>query len=70
MYAKVQGARNVKAFFIGLLQQKSYQQLADEKRLHLVKVKSENGNYPIVLASPAQTRKPEEVPSNKSLDFI
>jgi len=50
--------------------QKSYQQLADEKRLHLVKVKSENGNYPVVLASPAQIRKPEEVPSNEPLDFM
>lgn len=49
--------------------QKSYQQLADEKRLHLVEFKSENGNYPVVLASPSQIRKPEEVPPNEILDF-
>jgi len=49
--------------------QRSYQQLADEKRLHVVEFKSENGNYPVVLASPAQVRKPKEVPSNEPLDF-
>ncbi|KAL6261327.1 hypothetical protein P5V15_008847 [Pogonomyrmex californicus] len=73
MYAKVEGAKNVKhiikAFFIGLLQQKSYQQLADEKQLHLVEFKSENGNYPVVIASPSQVRKPEEVATHEILDF-
>ncbi|XP_072761676.1 small ribosomal subunit protein uS5m [Anoplolepis gracilipes] len=73
MYAKVEGAKNVKhiikAFFIGLLQQKSYQQLADEKQLHLVEFKEENGNYPVVLASPSKIRKPEQVSSNETLDF-
>lgn len=49
--------------------QKSYQQLADEKKLHLVEFRSENGNYPIVIASPSQVRKPEEVPSHEILDF-
>lgn len=49
--------------------QKSYQQLADEKRLHLVEFKSENGNYPVVLASPSEVRKPQEVLSNETLDF-
>jgi len=48
--------------------QKSYQQLADKKRLHLVKFKSENGNYPVVFASPAQVRKPE-VPMSLSILF-
>ncbi|KAG5346930.1 RT05 protein, partial [Acromyrmex charruanus] len=73
MYAKVEGSINlqhiIKAFFIGLLQQKSYQQLADEKRLHLVEFKSENGNYPEVIASPSKVRKPEEVKSHEILDF-
>jgi len=49
--------------------QKSYQQLADEKRLHLVEFKSENGNYPVVIASPSEVRKPEEVTSHEILDF-
>ncbi|KYN28944.1 28S ribosomal protein S5, mitochondrial [Trachymyrmex cornetzi] len=73
MYAKVEGCINlqhiIKAFFIGLLQQKSYQQLADEKQLHLVEFKSENGNYPEVVASPSKVRKSEEVKSNENLDF-
>ncbi|XP_070157758.1 small ribosomal subunit protein uS5m [Polyergus mexicanus] len=73
MYAKIEGAKNVKhlikAFFIGLLQQKSYQQLADEKRLHLVEFNPENGNYPVILASPSEVRKSEEIPSNETLDF-
>jgi small subunit ribosomal protein S5 len=49
--------------------QKSYQQLADEKQLHLVEFKSENGNYPVVMASPSQVRKPEQVASQEILDF-
>lgn len=49
--------------------QKSYQQLADEKRLHLVEFKSENENYPVVIASPLQVRKPEEMTSHEILDF-
>ncbi|KYN06249.1 PREDICTED: 28S ribosomal protein S5, mitochondrial [Cyphomyrmex costatus] len=73
MHAKIEGSTNlqhiIKAFFIGLLQQKSYQQLADEKRLHLVEFKSENGNYPVVIASPSKVRKPEEIASNEILDF-
>ncbi|XP_011686328.1 PREDICTED: 28S ribosomal protein S5, mitochondrial-like [Wasmannia auropunctata] len=73
IYAKVEGPINlqhiIKAFFIGLLQQKSYQQLADEKRLHLVEFKSENGNYPVVIASPSEVRKPKEVSSRETLDF-
>lgn len=49
--------------------QKSYQQLADEKRLHLVEFKSENGNYPVVIVSPSEVRKSEEVASHEILDF-
>lgn len=37
--------------------------------MHLVEFKSENGNYPVVLASPLEVRKPQEVPSNETLDF-
>lgn len=43
--------------------------MADEKRLHLVELRPENGNYPVVLASPSTVRKPEEIPSNEILDF-
>jgi len=37
--------------------------------LHLVEFKSENGNYPVVIASPSEVRKPEEVTSHEILDF-
>ncbi|XP_020279303.1 28S ribosomal protein S5, mitochondrial [Pseudomyrmex gracilis] len=73
LYAKVEGPKNVqhivKAFFIGLLQQKSHQQLADEKQLHLVEFRSETENIPIVVASPSKVRKEEEILSNEVLDF-
>ncbi|XP_012226046.1 small ribosomal subunit protein uS5m [Linepithema humile] len=73
IYAKVEGSKNlqniIKAFFIGLLRQKSYQQLADEKRLHLVEFRSENGNYPEVIASPLKVRKAEEVQSHEIRNF-
>ncbi|XP_011864627.1 PREDICTED: 28S ribosomal protein S5, mitochondrial [Vollenhovia emeryi] len=73
MHAKVEGSTNlqhiIKAFFIGLLQQKSYQQLADEKQLHLVEFRSENGNYPKVIASPSQVRTSDQVSSHEILDF-
>jgi len=49
--------------------QKSHQQLADEKQLHLVELRAENEDYPVVVASPSKVRKPHEVPSNEILDF-
>ncbi|XP_011303580.1 28S ribosomal protein S5, mitochondrial [Fopius arisanus] len=73
LYAKVEGSRClqhiIKAFFIGLLQQKTHEQLAEEKQLHLVELKAENGNYPVVVASPSIVRKPEEIPSTEVMDF-
>ncbi|KAF7991950.1 hypothetical protein HCN44_010751 [Aphidius gifuensis] len=73
IYAKIEGSKNlqkiVKAFFIGLLQQKTYQQLAEEKGLHLVELKKENEDLPIVIASPSVVRKPEEISSSEIMDF-
>ncbi|XP_063984690.1 small ribosomal subunit protein uS5m [Diachasmimorpha longicaudata] len=73
LYAKVEGSHRlqhiIKAFFVGLLQQKSHEQLAEEKQLHLVEFRAENGNYPVVVASPSIVRKPEEIPSTEVLDF-
>lgn len=43
--------------------------MADEKRLHLVEFRSENGDYPVVVASPSVVRKPEEIPTSEILDF-
>jgi len=74
IYVKVEGAINVqnitKAFFLGLMRQKTHQQLADEKRLHLVEFREENLNFPKVVASPTSAvRKTEEIPKNEDLDF-
>lgn len=73
LHAKVEGAMNVqhitKAFFLGLLQQKTHQQLAEEKQLHVVEFRNENGNFPRILASPQQCRKPHEIKSDEILDF-
>ncbi|KPI92218.1 28S ribosomal protein S5, mitochondrial [Papilio xuthus] len=72
--AKVEGSHNlqhiVKAFFIGLLQQRTHQQLAEEKKLHLVEYKDENEYYPTVVASPSVVRTKDEIPKDETLDFI
>ncbi|XP_075222075.1 mitochondrial ribosomal protein S5 [Lycorma delicatula] len=56
LYAKVEGPMNVqnitKAFFIGLLRQKTHEQLAEETNLHLVELREENDYFPEVVASP------------------
>ncbi|XP_026743286.1 28S ribosomal protein S5, mitochondrial-like [Trichoplusia ni] len=71
--AKVEGSNNlqhiVKAFFIGLLQQRTHQQLAEEKKLHLVEYRSENEYFPKVVASPSKVRTKEELLTNETLDF-
>lgn len=73
LHAKVEGATNVqhitKAFFLGLLQQKSYQQIAEEKGLHVVEFRSANGNFPHVVASPAVCRKAEDIRYEENLNF-
>ncbi|XP_076235168.1 mitochondrial ribosomal protein S5 [Calliopsis andreniformis] len=72
IYAKVEGSDNipnlVKAFFIGLLRQKTYQQMANEKKLHLVEFNGKT-TFPKVVASPDTVRKPEEIKRNEILDF-
>ncbi|XP_059053159.1 small ribosomal subunit protein uS5m [Achroia grisella] len=71
--AKVEGSNNlqhiVKAFFIGLLQQRTHQQLAEEKKLHLVEYRAENERYPKVVASPSEVRTKEQIPQTETLDF-
>ncbi|XP_017776569.1 PREDICTED: 28S ribosomal protein S5, mitochondrial [Nicrophorus vespilloides] len=73
LYAKVEGSTNlqhvVKAFFLGLIQQKTHDKIAEEKKLHLVEICKENGFYPNVLASPTEVRKPEEIKNDESMDF-
>lgn len=73
LYAKVEGPTNlqhiVKAFFIGLLQQKSHEQLAEEKQLHVVEIREERDNFPVVVASPTKCRTDAEVPVDENRDF-
>ncbi|XP_014610265.1 PREDICTED: 28S ribosomal protein S5, mitochondrial [Polistes canadensis] len=73
IYAKVEGAINyqniIRAFFEGLLRQKSFQEMADEKQLHLVEFRKENDYFPVVVASPAQVRTSEQINPSEILDF-
>lgn len=76
LYAKVEGSSNnkiniTKAFFLGLMNQKKYEDMAEEKRLHLVDLRQENFNFPKVLASPkSPVRSDHEIKnSGENLDF-
>ncbi|XP_071525624.1 small ribosomal subunit protein uS5m [Panulirus ornatus] len=75
IHAKIEGPANVqnltKAFFLGLISQKTHQTLADEKRLHLVEFREENLNFPLVVASPqsGEVRSPKEISNEEELDF-
>ncbi|XP_053986511.1 28S ribosomal protein S5, mitochondrial [Hylaeus volcanicus] len=73
LHAKIEGSLNIpnviKAFFIGMLNQKSYQEMADEKKLHVVQFKKEHDYFPEVLASPETVRTSAEIANNEILDF-
>lgn len=73
LYAKIEGSKNVqsiiKAFFIGLIQQKTFQEIADDKRLHLVELSKETGYFPKVLASPEICRKKSEIENTEYLNL-
>jgi len=58
-----------KAFFLGLMRQRTHQELADEKRLHLVEFREENDYFPLVVATPEHVRTKEELEPNEILDF-
>ncbi|XP_014288372.1 small ribosomal subunit protein uS5m [Halyomorpha halys] len=69
LYAKVEGSTNlqhiVKAFFVGLLQQKTPDVLANETGYNVVELKEENDFFPQLIAKPSST---VQVPAQK-LDF-
>lgn len=73
IYAKIEGAKGiqhiVKAFFLGLLNQKKYEDIAEAKGLHLVEFKPEYGNFPKVLASPTKVRTEENIRFDENMDF-
>lgn len=73
IYAKIEGAKGVqhivKAFFLGLLRQKKYEEIADAKGLHLVEFKPEYGSFPRVLASPKKCREEKDIQYDENMDF-
>ncbi|XP_057657034.1 28S ribosomal protein S5, mitochondrial [Diorhabda carinulata] len=73
LHAKVEGSTNVgkimKAFFLGLIKQKTPEEIAEEKKLHLVEFCKENNYFPNIIASPKECRKLEEIPKDEILDY-
>jgi len=75
IYCKLEGANNMqhicKAFILGLLRQKTHQELADEKKLHLIEMRPEEDFYPRLVASPSdgKARTQAEIEHNEVLDF-
>jgi small subunit ribosomal protein S5 len=71
LHAKVEGSTNLqhitKAFFLGLLNQKTYEKIAEAKGLHVVEFSKATGDFPKVLASPTVVR--EKIPWNENMDF-
>lgn len=58
VYIKVEGPTDnyrhiVKAFFLGLCNMKSWQEIADQKKLHVVELREDQDYYPRVVASPS-----------------
>lgn len=52
-----------------LLLQKRPEQIAEEKKLHLVEICKENHYFPNVIASPKECRKAHEISKDEILDF-
>lgn len=73
LYARVEGATGVqhvtKAFFLGLMQQRNYQQLAEEKGLCVVESRKDRQYFPVVRAVPAKCRESDEIAPNEVVDF-
>ena len=73
LYAKCEGSPTlqhvVKAFFLGLLSQKPYQQTAEAKGLHLVEFRKETGGFPKVVASPTICRSEDDIKHDEVMDY-
>lgn len=74
--AKIEGSPHptqiVKAFFTGLLQQKTFDQMAEEKKLFLVEFSKNNLYYPKVVGRPANLktlRKADEISDDEIMYF-
>ncbi|XP_031633025.1 28S ribosomal protein S5, mitochondrial [Contarinia nasturtii] len=71
---KVEGAKHpqtiTKAFLLGLLQQKTYQQLAEEKKLFVVEFDPRRQYFPQIVGKPlSYCRKLNEIPAEENRDF-
>jgi len=73
IYAKLEGSNTVqhimKAFLMGLLKQKPFEQLSESKGLHLVAFKKECGDFPQVVASPNKCRTEDEIRHDEVMDY-
>lgn len=73
LYAKCEGSPTIqhviKAFFLGLLRQKKFDEVAQAKGLHLVEFKAENGGFPKVVASPRECRKEADIKHDEIMDY-
>lgn len=61
LYAKVEGStRNIqnltKAFMLGLIQQKTYNKIAEESQLNVVELRKEREDFPRIIAKPSQAK--------------
>ncbi|KAJ7396018.1 hypothetical protein BTVI_148913 [Pitangus sulphuratus] len=72
MYAKVTGSKNLinitRAFFQGLTQQETHQQLANQKGLYVVEFREEQGPLPIVVALPEGSVREDPEPEDEVPD--
>lgn len=70
---RIEGSTNpqsiVKAFLVGLLQQKSYDKLAEEKKLFLVEFDERREFFPRIVGVPSKCRTADEIPKDENLDF-
>lgn len=55
--------------FLTIFLQKTHEEIAEEKQLHLVEMCKESGFFPNVVASPAKCRTKAEVDKDEILDF-
>ncbi|KAM7361548.1 mitochondrial ribosomal protein S5 [Cochliomyia hominivorax] len=73
IHAKIEGSTNlqhiVKAFFIGILKQRTHKQIADEKQLHLVEFRKEQEGLPHIVASPDICRNETSITKDEIIDF-
>uniref|UniRef100_W8BCS6 Small ribosomal subunit protein uS5m n=1 Tax=Ceratitis capitata TaxID=7213 RepID=W8BCS6_CERCA len=73
LYAKIEGSTNlqhiVKAFFLGLLQQKTHEEIAQQTNLLVVEFRNEAGKHPRIVSQPEYCRTNEQIKQNEVLDY-